>query len=54
VLAGDGSDGVEKGSAVALDVCPGIVLGEAEIEAALAVCTGASADSRGKAVYEPR
>jgi hypothetical protein len=45
---------VEKASAVPLDGCPGIVLGEAEIEAALAVCRGGSADSRGKAVYEPR
>ena len=52
-LARDGFNLAEKGGTVPFDGGAGIVLGEAEIEIALAVSAGKSARPRRKAMDEP-
>jgi hypothetical protein len=53
VRARECSEFTKKGGAVAFDGSTGIVLGKAEIQIALAVSAGKSAEARGETVQQP-
>ena len=48
-----GVEFVQKGSSITLDCRFGVVFSEAEVERALAVSAGESAEARGKSVNQP-